>query len=75
MKNKDMLRKIYYENREINRNIQRLANIGLIVLLAKLAKEAKASGDEQGKNLAKVGMILAGISEALILVSSFGTEK
>lgn len=35
MKNKDVLRKIYYENRKINRNIQRLANVGLISLLAK----------------------------------------
>ena len=35
MKNKDILRKIYYENRKINRNIQRLANVGLISLLAK----------------------------------------
>lgn len=35
MKNKDMLRKIYYENRKINRNIQRLDNVGLISLLAK----------------------------------------
>ena len=35
MKNKDMWRKIYYENRKINRNIQRLANVGLISLLAK----------------------------------------
>ena len=35
MKNKDMLRKIYYENRKINRNNQRLANVGLISLLAK----------------------------------------
>lgn len=35
MKNKDMLRKIHYENRKINRNIQRLANVGLISLLAK----------------------------------------
>ena len=30
-----MLRKTYYENRKINRNIQRLANVGLISLLAK----------------------------------------
>ena len=29
MKNKEILRKIYYENRAINRNIQRLANISL----------------------------------------------
>ena len=49
MKNKEILRKIYYENRAINRNIQRLANISLIGLLARSAKEAKESDDEQGK--------------------------
>lgn len=53
MKNKEILRKIYYGNRAINRNIQRLANISLIGLLARSAKEAKESDDEQGKNLAK----------------------
>ena len=53
MKNKEILRKIYYENRAINRNIQRLANISLIGLLARSAKEAKESDDEQGKNLQK----------------------
>lgn len=61
MKNKEMLRKIYYENRAINRNIQRVANIGLIGLFA---KSAKASEDKYGKNLAKVGLTLIGISEA-----------
>ena len=71
MKNKEMLRKIYYENKVINRNIQRVANIGLIGLLAKSAKEAKASDDEQGKNLAKAGLILVVISEVLIMVSDF----
>ena len=43
MKNKEILRKIYYGNRAINRNIQRLANISLIGLLARSAKEAKES--------------------------------
>ena len=51
MKNKEILRKIYYENRAINRNIQRLANISLIGLLARSAKEAKESDDEQGKKV------------------------
>ena len=49
MKNKEILRKIYYENRAINRNIQRLANISLIGLLARSAKEAKESDDEPCK--------------------------
>lgn len=32
MKNKEMLRKIYYENKVINRNMQRLVNIGSAAL-------------------------------------------
>ena len=40
MKNKEMLRKIYYENKAINRNMQRLVNIGLIGILGGIAKEA-----------------------------------
>ena len=65
MKNKEILRKIYYGNRAINRNIQRLANISLIGLLARSAKEAKESDDEQGKNLAKAGLLLVVISEKI----------
>ena len=71
MKTKDMLRKIYYENKEINRNIQWVANISLIGLFAKSMKEAKESGDEQGKKLAKAGLILVYISEVLIMTSKF----
>lgn len=67
MKNKDMLRKIYYENKAMNRNMQRLANIGLIGLLAKSAKKAKADGDQQAMGLTKAGMILVAISEVLIM--------
>lgn len=65
MKNKEILRKIYYENRAINRNIQRLANISLIGLLARSAKKVKESDDEQGKNLAKAGLLLVVISEKI----------
>lgn len=69
MKNKEILRKIYYENRAINRNIQRLANISLIGLFARSAKEAKESDDKQRKNLAKAGLLLVVISQALIMFS------
>ena len=34
MKNKEMLRKIYYENKATNRNAQRQVNIGLIGILS-----------------------------------------
>ena len=53
MKNKEMLRKIYYENKAINRNMQRLVNIGLIGILGGIAKEAKASDDPKAENLSK----------------------
>lgn len=51
MKNKEMLRKIYYENKATNRNAQRLVNIGLIGILSGTAKEAKASDDPKAKSL------------------------
>ena len=41
MTNKAILREIHRENKSINRNLQRLANIGLIGLLGKSAEEAK----------------------------------
>lgn len=41
MTNKTILREIHRENKSINRNLQRLANIGLIGLLGKSAEEAK----------------------------------
>lgn len=75
MKNKEILRKIYYENRAINRNIQRLANIDLIGLLARSAKETKESDDEQGKNLAKAGLLLVVISEVLIMISDILDQR
>ena len=38
MTNKTILREIHRENKSINRNLQRLANIGLIGLLGKSAE-------------------------------------
>ena len=69
MKNKEMLRKIYYENKAINRNMQRLVNIGLIGILGGIAKEAKASDDPKAKILVKAGMVMIAITEGLLLFS------
>ena len=41
MINKTILREIHRENKSINRNLQRLANIELIGLLGKSAEAAK----------------------------------
>lgn len=69
MKNKEMLRKIYYENKATNRNMQRLVNIGLIGILSGVAKEAKASDDPKAKSLVKAGMVMIAITEGLLLFS------
>lgn len=69
MTNIALLREIHKDNKVINRNLQRLANIGLIGLLGKCAEEAKKAGDSAGKTLAKAGLLLVTVSEAVLLVS------
>ena len=68
MKNTELLRNIYNENKAINRNLQRLANIGLIGLLGKVAKESSTRDDKYEKSIAKVGLFLVGLSEILLMV-------
>lgn len=70
MKNKEMLRKIYYENKTINRNIQRLANIGLLGILGRTANEAKESDDEKRKKLVKAGLVLVAIIQGLLMIGT-----
>ena len=62
-----LLRK--YENKAINRNMQRLVNIGLIGILSAAAKEAKGSDDPKEKILVKAGMVVIAITEGLLLFS------
>ena len=69
MTNKTILREIHRENKSINRNLQRLANIGLISLLGKSAEEAKKTDDHVGKTLAKIGLILVAVSEIVLLIA------
>ena len=57
------------ENKAINRNMQRLVNIGLIGILGGIAKEAKASDDPKAKILVKAGMVMIAITEGLLLFS------
>lgn len=69
MTNKTILREIHRENKSINRNLQRLANIGLIGLLGKSAEEAKKTDNPVGKTLAKTGLILAALSEIVLMIA------
>lgn len=69
MTNKTILREVHRENISINRNLQRLANIGLIGLLGKSAEEAKKTDDHVGKTLAKTGLILVAVSEIVLMIA------
>lgn len=68
MTNKTILREIHRENKSINRNLQRLANIGLIGMLGKSAEEAKKTDDPVGKTLTKTGLILVAVSEIVLMI-------
>lgn len=68
MKNKERLRKIYYENRSINRNIQRLINIGLVALLSNADEKAKEKDNLLLKNLSRTGLVLAIVVEVLLTI-------
>lgn len=70
MDEKKILRKIYYENRIMNRNIQRLINIGFMGIFAGIAKDVKEKGDKQEKAMVKVGFALIAILEIIIMLSS-----
>ena len=69
MTNKTILREIHRENKSINRNLQRLANIGLIGFLGKSAEEAKKTDDPVGKTLAKTVLILVAVSEIVLMIA------
>ena len=69
MTSRTILREIHRENKSINRNLQRLANIGLIGLLGKSAEEAKKTDDLVGKTLAKTGLILVAVSEIVLMIA------
>lgn len=69
MTNKTILREIHRENKSINRNLQRLAHIGLIGLLDKSAEEAKKTDDPVGKTLAKTGLILVAVTEIVLMIA------
>lgn len=75
MTNTALLREIHRDNKAINRNLQRLANIGLIGLLGKCAEKAKKSDDSAGKMLAKAGLILVAVTEAILLVSDLSDYR
>ena len=68
MTNKVTLRDIHKDNKAINRNLQRLANIELLRLRGKSAVSDKKTNDTVGKSLARAGLILIAASEMVLLI-------
>ncbi len=68
MKISKVLNEIYYEQKEANRQLQRLSNSVLIGILAMLYRDAKNRGDEGGKKLCTAGFILALAAEVGLMI-------
>lgn len=68
MTNRELLREIYKESKVINRNIQRVANVGLLGIFERVAKEAEKNDDEDGKFIVKVGASLIVVTEIFLLL-------
>ena len=71
MTNNVILREIHRDNKAINRNLQRLAIIGLMGLLGKCTKEARENNDTAVKKLVKTGVLLVALSEIILLLGDF----
>lgn len=68
MTNKEILEKIYRENKSINRNLHCLINIRCIEFFGKGFKKAKKANDKVAMNMSKTGLILVAISEIFALL-------
>lgn len=66
MNKKKMLEEILQENRQVNRNLVHLGNlIGLLILLEGI-KEEKKRRDKGMVGLAKLGLVLVSVLEAIL---------
>lgn len=66
MNKKKMLEEILQENRQVNRNLVHLGNlIGLLILLEGI-KEGKKRRDKGMDGLAKLGLVLVSVLEAIL---------
>lgn len=75
MTNKALLKSINRENKEINRNLRWLCNIGLIGLLGKINDSPKTGGNNSVKKLTKIGLGLVTVSQILIMSEEIMSYK
>ena len=66
MNKNEMLNEIYCEQRETNRQLEKLGTVALLGILVYLGKNAE---DEESKKLCKLGIGLSIVTNVLIMVS------
>lgn len=69
MKSQELLNNIYDESKAMNRNMQRLCNIGLIGVILNISREAVANDDEELRGLCRVALGIAGVAQLVIAVA------
>ena len=68
MKDKKMLSKIYCINKEMNRNISRIANFVVMIFMWIAKNDFDKKGDEKGKKLAGFGLMVMAIANILLMI-------
>lgn len=64
-----MMDKIYFEQKAINRSLQRINNIIIMAIFAGFGKNAKLCDDEKGKKLCKIGIALTAVVQGLLFIT------
>ena len=68
MKDKKMLSEIYCINKEMNRNISRIANFVVMIFMWIAKNDFDKKGDEKGKKLAGFGLMVMAIANILLMI-------
>ena len=68
MKDKKMLSEIYCLNKEMNRNISRIANFVVMIFMWIAKNDFDKKGDEKGKKLAGFGLMVMAIANILLMI-------
>ncbi len=63
-----LLKKIYTESRELNKNVQKIRLFVIWMCLLSILKEGKEQENEQKAFLAKVGLGLAAVAQVLMIM-------
>lgn len=71
----ELLQALHEDNKEINRNLQRINQSLLAGLLFFAGLHAKNNGDEKGMKNAKAGLHLLALADILLLVQSIADNK